>query len=313
MQMRKPFRLSFPCFRQYFFVSCYHKSGETMKTTFSLSLSDEQLNFLDKLYSDEKRTTGLPYVKYRVDADGCTITVYDSKKVVFAGKNAEEHAALFMREETDDSVFPQAGSDEVGTGDYFGPVVVCACCVKADEYKKLKDLQITDSKVMNDVHVRQVAPKIMETVQYSVLVVQNAKYNEVHQTHNMNAIKAILHNAAYIHLKKKINELPKLTVVDQFAPEKLYYKYLEGESEIVKGLTFETKAESKYFAVACASVIARYHFLQTFDAMKTQYAMDFPKGASALVDEAARRFIATYGRQRLGEVVKLHFKNTKNL
>ena len=293
--------------------TCYHEGGETMKTTFSLSLRDDQIAFLDKLYADEKRTTGLPYVKFRVDADGCTITVYDSQKVVFAGKNAEEHAALFMAEEKDDSVYPQAGSDEVGTGDYFGPVVVCACRVKADDYTALKDFNITDSKAMNDVHVRQVAPKIMERVDYSVLVVQDAKYNEVHKTRNMNAIKAILHNAAYIHLKKKIKDLPKLTVVDQFAHEQLYYRYLEGEKEIVKGLTFETKAESKYFAVACASVIARYTFLQTFDAMKAQYGMEFPKGASSIVDEAARRFIAMHGRQRLGEVVKLHFKNTNNL
>jgi ribonuclease HIII len=316
-------------FRETFRETCYHECGETMKTTYSLSLRDDQIAFLDKLYADEKRTTGLPYVKFRIDADGCTITVYDSMKVVFAGKNAEEHAALFMTvematEKLDEkpdvkthketaSVFPQAGSDEVGTGDYFGPVVVCACRVKADDYAALKEFNITDSKAMNDIHVRQVAPKIMEQVDYSVLVVQNAKYNEVHKTHNMNAIKAILHNAAYIHLKKKIKGFPKLTVVDQFAHEALYYRYLEGEEEIVKGLTFETKAESKYFAVACASVIARYAFLQTFDAMKTEYGMEFPKGASSLVDAAARRFIAMHGRERLGEVVKLHFKNTNNL
>lgn len=284
-----------------------------MKTTLSLSLNDDQIAFLDKLYADEKRTTGIKYVQFRVDTDGCTITVYDSKKVVFAGKNAEEHAALFMVEEKDDGVFPQAGSDEVGTGDYFGPVVVAACRIKADDYHALKSYNITDSKAMNDAHVRQVAPKIMERAAYSVLVVQNAKYNEVHKTHNMNAIKAILHNAAYIHLKKKIKTLPKLTVVDQFAPESLYYRYLANEQEIIKGLTFETKAESKYFAVACASVIARYAFLQTFDAMKTQYGMEFPKGASATVDEAARRFIRLHGQNRLSEVVKLHFKNTKNL
>lgn len=284
-----------------------------MKTTISLSLRDDQIEFLDKLYSAEHRTINLPYVMFRVDANGCTITVYDSKKVVFAGKNAEEHAALFMHVEEEQSVFPQAGSDEVGTGDYFGPVVVAACRVKKEEYELLKSFNITDSKVMNDTHVRQVAPRIMELVAYSVLVVQDAKYNEVHRTHNMNAIKAILHNAAYLHLKKKIKILPKLTVVDQFAHEQLYYRYLEGESEIVKGLTFETKAESKYFAVACASVIARYHFLQTFDAMKSEYAMEFPKGASATVDAAARKFVETYGRARLGEVVKLHFKNTNNL
>jgi len=294
--------------------SCYHENGETMKTTISLTLNDEQLVFLDKLYSEEKKTTGLPYTKFRIDTDGCVITVYDSKKVVFAGKNAEEHARVFqVQEEKKDDLFPMAGSDEVGTGDYFGPVVVCACYTTESQYEALKSYQITDSKVMDDVQVRKVAPILMETIPYSVLVVQNSKYNEVQKKHNLNAIKAILHNAAYVHLRGKIKKLPPCTVVDQFAPESLYYRYLAKEKEIVKGLTFETKAESKYFAVACASVIARYHFLQTFDAMKVEYKMDFPKGASSLVDAAAKRFVETFGRERLNEVAKLHFKNTKNL
>lgn len=294
--------------------SCYHENGETMKTTISLTLNDEQLVFLDKLYAEEKKTTGLPYTKYRIDAEGCVITVYDSKKVVFAGKNAEEHANVFiMLEEKKDDRFPMAGSDEVGTGDYFGPVVVCACYTTQSQYEVLKSYQITDSKAMDDVHVRKVAPILMETIPYSVLVVQNSKYNEVQKQHNLNAIKAILHNAAYVHLRGKIKKLPSCTVVDQFAPESLYYRYLAKEKEIVRGLTFETKAESKYFAVACASVIARFHFLQTFDAMKAEYKMDFPKGASSLVDAAAKRFVETYGMDRLNEVAKLHFKNTQNL
>lgn len=40
------------------------------------------------------------------------------------------------------SSYPQAGSDEVGTGDFFGPIVVCAAVVPdektAEELRKLK-------------------------------------------------------------------------------------------------------------------------------------------------------------------------------
>jgi len=289
-----------------------------MKTTISLTLDAQQLSFLDRLYSEEKRTTGQPYIRYRIDADGCSITVYESNKVVFAGKKAEEHAAVFqvLKTETvatNPSVFPQAGSDEVGTGDYFGPVVVCACYTEKKHYEQFQELGITDSKAMDDAHVRIVAPQLMEVLPYSVLVVQNRKYNQVQQKHNLNAIKAILHNAAYVHLRKKIKTLPSLTVVDQFAPKDLYYRYLKDEKTIVEGLTFQTKAESSFFAVACASVIARYHFLLAFDAMNEKYGRVFPKGASATVDQAAREFIAAFGRDQLGEVAKLHFKNTKNL
>lgn len=58
----------------------------------------------------------------------------------------------------------------------------------------------------------------------------------------------------------KGNPLPSLSVVDQFVQEKSYYHYLEGQDNVVKDLHFETKAESKYLAVAAASVLARATF-----------------------------------------------------
>jgi len=36
--------------------------------------------------------------------------------------------------------------------------------------------------------------------------------------------------------------------------------------------------------------------------------MEFPKGASAAVDNAAREFVARHGAANLGKVAKLHFR-----
>ncbi len=41
------------------------------------------------------------------------------------------------------------GSDEVGTGDYFGPIVVTATYVRLEDVKFLEDLGIRDSKKAN--------------------------------------------------------------------------------------------------------------------------------------------------------------------
>jgi len=41
--------------------------------------------------------------------------------------------------------------------------------------------------------------------------------------------------------------------------------------------------------------------------------MKFPLGAGQIVQAAAKEFIEKYGAERLSEVAKLHFKNTKNL
>ena len=300
-------------------------------TTISLLLSPAQIEFLRKLYADSTIVTSVPYSLFQVIEEDCRITVYASHKTVFQGKNAEEHAALFQAgaitqttEKTSSKlpkkavssslsslVFPQAGSDEVGTGDYFGPVVVCACITTQKDVDEFGSLNITDSKKMTDTAILEVAPKLMTALAYSLLVVDNDKYNEVHLKHNMNAIKAILHNQAYVHLKKKAGQLPVLCVVDQFSPAPNYFRYLEGESEIERNLHFETKAESKYFAVACASVIARYTFLKSFHAMEEHYSFSFPKGAGTHVDDAAVEFVKKFGKNKLCHVAKIHFKNTE--
>lgn len=40
------------------------------------------------------------------------------------------------------------GSDEVGTGDFFGPITVCAAYVDAEMMPLLKELGVKDSKAM---------------------------------------------------------------------------------------------------------------------------------------------------------------------
>ena len=273
------------------------------KSTF---LTPTEINKLKVKYKKYLSTVNNPYIDAFYRLPECTISIYTSGKVVIQGADID-----FMGTNTKPSFSPHAGSDEVGTGDYFGPVVVCACYVSKESYLKIKHLGIQDSKQLDDTTIRNIAPTLMEEVPYSVLIVDNAKYNHIHKQHNLNAIKALLHNQAYKHLEKKIKQLPELNVVDQFAPENLYYNYLKNEKEVIRKLHFETKAESKYLAVACASVIARYTFLQVFDNMEEIYGFTFPKGSGELVDQAIVQFVKRFGKDKLNEVAKLHFKNTQ--
>ncbi len=274
--------------------------------TFSISLTDQQIHQLKTNYEGMIKQMDHPTIDTVFELSDCKITLYKSKKAVFQGKDVSAYQEMFQPKFTEHS-----GSDEVGTGDYFGPVVVCACYVSKESYLKIKHLGIQDSKQLDDTTIRNIAPTLMEEVPYSVLIVDNEKYNHIHKQHNLNAIKALLHNQAYKHLEKKIKQLPELNVVDQFAPENLYYNYLKNEKEVIRKLHFETKAESKYLAVACASVIARYTFLQVFDKMEEIYDFTFPKGSGDLVDQAIVQFVKRFGKDKLNEVAKLHFKNTQ--
>ena len=53
------------------------------------------------------------------------------------------------------------GSDEVGTGDYFGPITVCATYVNSDQIGLLKELGVQDSKNLNDDKISAIAKQII--------------------------------------------------------------------------------------------------------------------------------------------------------
>ena len=288
-----------------------------MNNTITLKLKSIQEEQLFKTFS-EFQTTPPQYAKWQLKPENCVITCYTSGKTVFQGKDANVYAAAFM--EVQDEIpntattnqYPQAGSDEVGTGDYFGPVCVCASYITKDDVDFLVKLGVRDSKQMSDADMLKIGPLLMERIPHSLLIVPPQKYNQVHESNNLNAIKAKLHNQAYINLAKKI-DLPSFKIIDQFTPETSYYRYLKNEPQIIRGIHFETKAEDKYLSVAVGSIISRYGFLKTWEEMEQKYNMTLPKGSGDKVDIVAQAFVERYGFERLGEIAKLHFKNTEKI
>lgn len=293
-------------------------------TTKTMKLNPKQINDLKKRYQSFPMRTDIPYAHFQVRLEGVTITAYESGKVVFQGLDAEVYANLYgdvslpSKSSSDKKVqsLPDtgdmAGSDEVGTGDYFGPITVCAAVVTTQTRKDLPVQAIKDSKELTDETIRELAPQIMEIIPYSLLVLDNKKYNTIQKQNNMNAIKAKLHNKAYLNLEAK-NLLPEICVIDQFAQDTLYYRYLENEPQIFKRLTFEMKAENKYLAVACAAIIARNAFLEAMDQLSNFYDMEFPKGAGKHVDTFGVQFVKKYGKDALNTVAKVHFANTERI
>lgn len=293
--------------------------------TYTVTLKPNELKLLEDRYSRFPMRRDIQHTLFQVKGTDFTLTAYKSGKVVIQGEEASFHAQQLGATSTADKIAStspltqvkiptdfSAGSDEVGTGDYFGPVVVCAAIVRPEDLSQIPTHLIMDSKMIKDEAIRELAPKLKEILKYSLLILDNRKYNKIHTVHNMNAIKALLHNKAYLNLAKRF-EMPVKSVVDQFMPEASYYKALRGESEVYKALHFETKAENKYLAVACASIIARDAFLDYFDKLAEKYDFDFPKGAGSKVDEAGKSFVKKFGKEALNDVAKVHFANTDKI
>lgn len=287
-----------------------------MANVYTLKLSVQQEERLYQTWK-ENQTKTPPYAKWQLKCENCVITCYESGKTVFQGNDALTYASAFMNVEevkknTNKNQLPQAGSDEVGTGDYFGPVVVCASIVDDTSYVRLKELGVKDSKQLTDQDILKIAPEIIQRIPHSLLIVDNEKYNVVHQTNNLNAIKAKLHNQAYVNLSKKYG-LPEFKIIDQFCVESSYYKYIQKEPVVIRGIHFETKAENKYISVGTSSIIARYAFLKKMEEMDQKWDMHFCLGAGSNADQCAKEFVKRYGFDALDKVAKTHFKNTEKL
>jgi ribonuclease HIII len=281
-------------------------SGEWMKTI-SISASVDQIKKIKELYKDEITDKKIPYADCFIATEDCSITVYLSRKVVLQGAMAQHHADIIA---SFSGFVAHGGSDEVGTGDYFGPVCVCAVYIDQQHLDFVNSLNPSDTKGLDDKQIVIIAKELMKTVPYSLLILPNEKYNVLHKKYNLNAIKSILHNQCYLHLQKKVKK-PFTGIIDQFTPQESYYRYIKDEKEIFKDLRFETKAENKYLAVACGAIIARHAFLEALSQLEKYVGMPLPKGAGSKVDQAAADILKKHGMDMLNKVAKLHFKNTQ--
>jgi ribonuclease HIII len=254
---------------------------------------------------------------------GCTITAYRSGKVLFQGKEAEQEAAKWMKQsgQKEMAAFQPrlaaasaVGSDEVGTGDYFGPVVVAAAYVAKDQMDVITATGVKDSKLLTDEAIRRLAPSLMSMIPHQTVILSNPMYNDWQRSGMpQTKIKALLHNEAIRKLVEQLSPLePEAIIIDQFIERDLYFHYLESETNVVRDRVYcYPKAETIHIAVAAASTIARYVFLQEIERLSKQVGMTLPKGAGAQVDQAAAKLIQMHGPAILETCAKLHFANTE--
>ena len=279
-------------------------------------------------YNDNVVDNTNEYVLKQFKLEKVTITIYTSNKVVFQGENATYEASIWDNSLLDEVKKPEVktntnewkytkdhiGSDEVGTGDYFGPLCVCAAYVKESDMPFLEKLKINDSKKLTDEHIKKIAPHILKRIPYSQVSVEPKKYNIlIKQGYNQAKIKAMLHNQVIHNLRDKVKKRAVLTVMDQFLNELRYYEYVKFSPYVEGQIKFETKAESKYPAVAVASIIARYSFLMKMKTLGESLNREVPKGAGKEVDTFAKEIVRDYGKDKLNEIAKLHFANTKKI
>lgn len=205
------------------------------------------------------------------------------------------------------------GSDEVGNGSYFGGIVTASVLVRDQaDVDFLLELGVRDSKKISDKKIRAMAPQIKDRLEYAISEAIPAQYNQaIASGLHIKEIMAILHNDA---IGKVSVENPDYVLIDEFASASKYSDYLEASNKTIAysdRLRFEKKAESKYLAVAAASILARDAFLTQIDTMSDFLHMPIKQGVTAKVKEQ----IAQLMRMEidLTQYAKVDFKTTEEV
>lgn len=271
-----------------------------------------------------------PYLVFQVKTlDNVQVTCYKSKEIytlMFSGDRNKiiDEALIFIddpvvidektinKDYLDNSY--QIGTDEVGVGDFFGPLVVAATYVTPENLNLIEKLGIKDSKKLTDTKILEIGPIVEKYFLHEVCLCSPKKLVDLKNNGwNMHKIMANLHNTAQNNLLSKIKVNPSTKIyIDEFSNENLYFKYLVTNKPNLP-IHFETKGESLYPSVACSSVLARYHFLKIWEKMNEYFKTEIPKGAGEEVDKTVQKLLRKYSLKDLKPYMKTFFRNYKDI
>lgn len=197
------------------------------------------------------------------------------------------------------------GTDESGKGDFFGPLVIAGVLTDSKNAEYFTKLGIKDSKKLSDKKILTLAQEIKKSAPYAIIAISNSRYNELYASiRNLNKLLAWGHARAIENILEK--HKCEYALSDQFGDESLIKNALMKNGRNIK-LEQKVRAESD-IAVAAASILARAAFVQKIEAMENTFGIKFPKGCAGIVKTSAAEFIERYGKERLQEVCKTHFK-----
>lgn len=295
---------------------------------YTLKLTDDQAAALRAwLDTHGYRFREVPYARFAAEGEKVNLVFYESGKLVVQGKKAQEFVEFVLEPEilkearlgyeavhNPELLLPRLGVDESGKGDFFGPLCIAGVYVNEKIIKAWKDAGIRDSKnISSDHRMRELAELIRATpgCVTTVVPIGNEAYNRLYSSMgNVNSLLAWGHARVIenlMGLKDKLNPPPVRAISDQFAANK--ETVAKALMVLGRGIELVQKHRAEEdVAVAAASILARHEYVTRLQRLEKEFGLELPKGASAAVDEAARKFVAQHGADQLGKVAKLHFR-----
>ncbi|MBC8444162.1 ribonuclease HII [Candidatus Woesearchaeota archaeon] len=177
--------------------------------------------------------------------------------------------------------------DEAGRGPVIGPMVLCGVMVDDKEQFKLKLLGARDSKLLSVAKRKEVFELLKKEIEYKVIIVPPKEIDNTLFSENT--------NLNWLEADKSIE------IINHFKPDRIILDCPSNNREAYAGyikerlvkkdaeIKAEFKADSKYFVVGAASIIAKVIRDEEIDKLKKKYNVEFGSGYPS--DERTRDFL----------------------
>jgi len=272
----------------------------------SLSISPQELKKLRNviLAQNLKRASvKSEYELLRIEDGTVSIIVYKSGKLVH-NNNPESKRVVESILEKESNYDYLLGTDEVGKGEWFGPLVVVCAALTPEELTRLRNIGVKDSKLLKKSELEKLATSIIgsKTLYREVILmpeVYNARYSEFkREGKSLNDMMAWAHATAIRNVLTLIYSKRIKIVIDKFDAKKMDLRLnragvLEPSFDVIQSPSGDTE-----IPVSVASIIAKHIYEQRVDDLNKLAGVDLRKSEPSDIPP-----------EILLTVAKSHFKN----
>lgn len=208
--------------------------------------------------------------------EGVKVTVFKNGKIFF-NKNPSEKVKKVLIDffiSTDDYDGFTIGSDEVGKGEKYGPLIVGSCILKDKKERALARMNgFMDSKQVSKSQIFSLGKN--KKFENSIRSITPYYFN-LHFNSNLSPMMYDLHSSAIRELISKNNLDNGQITIDKFGSN-VYEKKFKKEFETEKIKVYFVEKAEYDLSVSCASVYARYEYLKWVKLNEDKYKKTFSK------------------------------------
>jgi len=276
----------------------------------SLSISPTELERL----RNQILNVGLKRVKptseyelLRIQDGEVNIIVYKSGKLVHNDTEASRKiiSSILEGERRYDFLL---GSDEVGKGEWYGPLIVVCAALSANDVLQFRKIGVKDSKLLGKAELKKLALDIQKSkIVYRDVTLMPETYNKQYEQFHkegktLNDLLAWCHATA---IKTALLYVPSgrtEIVIDKFDAKKTDLRL---EAAKIKERNFEIIQSSKgdtQIPISVASILAKHLFEDRVDILNEKFKIDLRNSKPDDLEPDILR-----------QVAKLHFDNVRKL